>query len=177
MGLANSMAPRLHRHETMTQFKSNVALDKDVRETLVNQLNVVLATSVDLTSQIKQAHWNIKGPEFFARHELFDKLAGRTRAVVDDVAERAATLGGYARGTVRMAAEKSVLEPYDGTAVQGKRHIELLIHRFGAYTALLRSSIAQVEGKDVVTEDLYTEALRQAELDMWFLESHLNGQR
>jgi len=161
----------------MTRFNTNVSLKDDVRDSIVNQLNVVLATSVDLTSQIKQAHWNIKGPEFFARHELFDKLADRTRAVVDDVAERAATLGGYAEGTVRMAAEKSVLEPYDDKAVQGRRHVELLANRFGAYSALLRSSIAQLEGKDVVTEDLYTEALRQAELDMWFLESHLNGQR
>lgn len=161
----------------MTRFNTQVSLKDDVRESIVNQLNVVLATATDLTSQVKQAHWNIKGPEFFARHELFDKLADRTRAMVDDIAERASTLGGYAQGTVRMAAEKSVLEPYDANAVSGRRHIELLVNRFGAYSALLRSSITQLDGKDVVTEDLYTEALRQAELDLWFLESHVNGQR
>ncbi|MEM6791967.1 MAG: DNA starvation/stationary phase protection protein Dps [Myxococcota bacterium] len=159
----------------MRKFKSSVALPDDVREPIIKQLNVVLATATDLTSQIKQAHWNIKGPEFFARHELFDKVADRTRDMVDEFAERAATLGGYAEGTIRMAGEKTVLEPYDVTAIKGRRHVEVLVNRFGAYTALLRQSIEQVEGKDVATEDLYTEALRQAELDMWFLESHITA--
>ncbi len=161
---------------TTTRFTTHVNLPTETRSQLIDTLNGVLAASVDLTYQVKQAHWNIKGPWFFARHELFDKLADRLRGWSDDVAERASTLGGYARGTVRMAAQYSVLEPFDEGNVEGKHHMRALVDRYQSYTKLVRQGVAVCQaGEDVATEDLMTEILRGAELDMWFLESHLNA--
>ncbi len=158
-----------------TKFTSHVSLPDDVKEALVDTLNTALATTVDLHSQVKQAHWNIKGPQFFARHELFDAMAGRLRDYADGIAERATTLGGYANGTTRLSAESSKLPEYDLRAVDGKHHIRVLVDRFSDYTAFLRTAIDEAaEKRDPATEDLYTEVLRGAELDMWFLESHLN---
>ena len=158
-----------------TKFTSHVSLPDESKNALVATLNTALATTIDLHSQVKQAHWNIKGPQFFARHELFDAMAGRLREQADAIAERAATMGGYAEGTTRLSAENSKLPEYDLRAVDGKHHIRVLVDRFSEYTAFIRTAIDEAADKrDPATEDLYTEVLREAELDMWFLESHLN---
>ncbi len=158
-----------------TRFTNHVSLPEKTKTQLVEDLNVVLATTVDLHSQVKQAHWNIKGPQFFARHELFDNLASKLRDYADAVAERAATMGGYAEGTVRLGAEGSKLPEYDLRAVDGKQHVKTLVDRYSTYTSFIRDTIREAaEKNDPVTEDLYTEILRGTELDMWFLESHLN---
>ncbi|MGF1511070.1 MAG: DNA starvation/stationary phase protection protein Dps [Myxococcota bacterium] len=159
----------------MRMFPSHVRLGTETRHEMCQLLNTSLAATLDLTYQVKQAHWNIKGPQFFARHELFDKLADRVRGFSDDIAERVSTLGGYARGTVRMSAEGSPLAEYDSDAVQGKAHIRTLVDRYGHLCGLLREQIGTVQKlDDVATEDLLTEVVRELELDMWFLESHLN---
>ena len=157
------------------RFSNHVALPDEAKETLVSTLNIALATTNDLHSQVKQAHWNIKGPQFFARHELFDTMAGRLRDFADDIAERATTMGGYATGTTRLSAQSSKLPEYDLRAVDGKQHIKVLVDRFSDYTKFVRAAIQEAaENGDPATEDLYTEILRGTELDMWFLESHLN---
>ncbi|HJK99202.1 MAG TPA: DNA starvation/stationary phase protection protein Dps [Polyangiaceae bacterium LLY-WYZ-14_1] len=158
----------------MTEFTTHVGMKEQDRERLVTTLNTTLATTLDLMLQVKQAHWNIRGPWFFARHELFDELAKQLRKLGDDIAERASTLGGYANGTVRLSAEHSELPEYDLKAVDGEQHLRQLTERYGTYTKLLRTGISRSqESNDPATEDLLTEALRKTELDLWFLESHL----
>lgn len=159
----------------MTQFSNHVSLPEDTKAKLIETLNTALATTNDLHSQVKQAHWNIKGPQFFARHELFDNVAVKLRDYADAIAERATTLGGYANGTVRLSASSSKLPEYELRAVDGKHHMKALVDRFSNYTAFIRTAIEHAsQQNDPATEDLYTEILRGTELDMWFLESHLN---
>ena len=156
-------------------FPSRVSLDQKTKNTLIDDLNTMLACTIDLQLQVKQAHWNVKGPHFVARHELFEAVAGRLRNSADMLAERAATLGGYAAGTVRSSAEASKLPEYDLNATDGRNHIKTLVDRFETYTKSLRDSIELAErSKEPATTDLYVEVLRAAELDMWFLESHIN---
>ena len=158
-----------------TRFSNHVSLPEKTKTQLIQTLNAALATTLDLHSQVKQAHWNIKGPQFFARHELFDNLATRLREYADTIAERAATMGGYANGTVRLGAHGSKLPEYDLRAVDGKQHIKTLVDRYSAYTAFIRDAVREASDmNDPATDDLYTEVLRGTELDMWFLESHLN---
>jgi starvation-inducible DNA-binding protein len=158
-----------------TQFTNHISLPEETKATLIDTLNNVLATTSDLRSQVKQADWNIKGPQFVARHELFDGLAAKLVGYADAVAERAATLGGYAKGTVRQSAESSKLPEYDMRAVDGKHHMQALVDRYSVYTRMIRDAVREAaELGDPATEDLYTEVLRGTELDMWFLESHLN---
>jgi len=156
-------------------FTSRVSVDQKTKTALIEDLNTTLATTIDLQMQVKQAHWNVKGPQFVSRHELFEAVASRLRSSADMIAERAATLGGYAGGTVRMSAEASKLPEYELNAVDGRHHIKTLVDRFATYTELLRDSIEKAEAhKEPATIDLYTEVLRTTELDMWFLESHIN---
>ena len=162
--------------KTIKVQPSKVDLGTGTREQLVRSLNVTLASALDLGSQVKQAHWNIRGPQFYARHLLFDKLAERLVELSDKFAERAATLGGYAEGTARMATANSILPEYDRKAVSGTQHVRVLASRCGTFTAKFREFSAKAaELGDPVTEELYIEALRGLELDLWFLESQAEG--
>lgn len=155
-------------------FATHVAVAELDREKLVRGLNTTLATALDLHSQVKQAHWNIKGPQFFARHELFERLATRVLTWADELAERTSALGGYAMGTTRLGAAASEISEYDLSAVDGSAHLLTLVERYATFCERLRVRVNEAaDADDAATEDLYIEILRAAELDMWFLESHL----
>jgi starvation-inducible DNA-binding protein len=159
-----------------TKFPSHINLPREARSDLIELLNTCLATAIDLHWQVKQAHWNIRGKQFISRHELFDDVADHVRAHADKFAERAAALGGYALGTIRLATKNSELEEYDLSAVNGDDHIRALVDRVARYASLIRDGIQRsADSNDPVTEDLFTQVLGEVEQDLWFLESHLYG--
>jgi starvation-inducible DNA-binding protein len=151
-------------------------LNAESREKIVTLLNQHLADTFDLYSQTKQAHWNVKGPHFFALHELFDKLAAQLADDVDTIAERATALGGTARGTARQSAAASRLPEYPLDATAGMQHVEALAVRYVALAATCRSAIdAASQLGDADTADLFTEISRGLDKSLWFLESHLQA--
>ena len=156
------------------RFTSHVALAPEIRNAVIERLNIHLANTMDLYTQVKQAHWTIKGPQFFARHELFDSVAAHLREQSDDIAERISTLGGYPAGTIRMAAKASAITPFDTGHVSGGHLMKDLITRFSMHASMIREMLGHVEGKDPASADLLTEQLRAVELDLWFFESHFN---
>ena len=160
--------PKLHatRHD----------LPQEVREKAIAQLNQHLADSFDLFSQIKQAHWNVKGLQFHQLHLLFDTLAESTEEYIDTIAERTTALGGSAMGTVRMSAAASRLPEYPTDALDGRQHVEALAERFAALGASVRAAIgAAEEFGDVDTADLFTQISRGLDQHLWFLEAHVQG--
>jgi starvation-inducible DNA-binding protein len=157
-------------------FPTSIDLAPDTREAMIDLCNQQLADSFDLYSQLKQAHWNVKGKDFFQLHELFDELAAGVLAQVDLIAERATALGGYAFGTARMAAANTELPEYPTDAVEGPEHLRALIDRYAAYCASTRRAIdTAAEAGDQSTADMFTEVSRQADKDLWFLEAHLQA--
>ncbi len=155
-------------------YPSRIDLAAEVREKVVSLLNQTLATSVDLKTQTKQAHWNVKGRAFFQLHELFDEMAGEIESYVDMVAERVTALGGAALGTARVAAEQSLLPEYPLDAVDGEEHVTALADRYAIYAKHLRTAIATADDLgDADTADLYTEMSREIDKRLWFLEAHL----
>jgi starvation-inducible DNA-binding protein len=160
--------------EATRTFPTHIDLPEHTRTTMIALLNQQLADTSDLYSQIKQAHWNIKGKDFIALHELFDELAERVLAFVDEIAERASSLGGTAMGTARMAAANSKLPEYPTDAIDGTQHVEALVERYGKYAASTRAAIETAdEHQDLTTADLFTEISRTIDKDLWFLEAHL----
>ena len=83
-------------------------LSENVRSQSIGSLNKHLVAAIDLHAQVKQAHWNVRGPGFIALHELFDKVPERVKAFADQLAERVGSLGGAAQGTIQVAAEADV---------------------------------------------------------------------
>src|SRR5215470_6230038 len=93
------IAPKLY------ETKNDISQQR--RTELCALLNRRLADAIDLQLQLKQAHWNVKGPHFIGLHELFDKIAEDVETYMDEIAERVVQLGGIAQGTVRAAASHS----------------------------------------------------------------------
>jgi starvation-inducible DNA-binding protein len=157
-------------------FSTRNDVSRDTRAQMVDLFNQQLADTFDLYSQTKQAHWNVKGPQFIALHELYDKLAAELAGYVDLIAERATALGGLAHGTVRMAAGNSQLAEYPLDATDGLHTVEVLADRFGALANGMRHAIeAAHQAGDVASEDLLTEVTRGLDKSLWFLEAHLQA--
>ncbi|HEV2529439.1 MAG TPA: DNA starvation/stationary phase protection protein Dps [Thermomicrobiales bacterium] len=155
-------------------FRTHNSLSESTRETMVAMLNQQLADSLDLYSQTKQAHWNVKGKDFYQLHLLFDEHAAHVLEWIDTIAERATALGGSAMGTARMSAANSRLPEYPTDAVDGMAHVQALVERWGNYATTARANIDVAdEHNDQDTADLFTDISRQADMDLWFLEAHL----
>jgi len=110
-------------------YKTKIDLSEKTRRNVIVILNDRLSDAIDLQSQIKQAHWNVKGPHFIALHQLFDQLHGNIEQHVDSIAERITALGGRANGTLHAAAGASSLLPYPLNISDGVEHLEALSER------------------------------------------------
>ena len=150
-----------------------VMFDEKTTSELVAMLNQSLADSLDLAYQTKQAHWNVKGYNFYGLHLLFDDLYGQLAAHVDDFAERAVSIGGLALGTVRVASSTSRLDEYPLDALESRVHVDALVDRYGDYTSRVRHAIKKAEKLgDQDTADLYTSVSRAMDKALWMLTAH-----
>ena len=164
-----------------TPYSTRLGIDEDTRHQLVALLNRTLAATSDLYSQTKQAHWNVKGKDFYQLHLLYDELAEKLEEPADLVAERIVLLGGYAYGTVRMAAQNSLIDPFPGTDAEGDgdalndpSFLTTLADRWAQYADHIRASNNEsAEIGDPGTTDLYDQIVHVAERGTWFLEGHL----
>ena len=158
-------------------FKTKNDLPEEVRIQVVELLNERLADSIDLQTQTKQAHWNVKGPNFIALHELFDQINAAVEDYMDEIAERAVQLGGVAEGTARMVARRSSLAEYPA-AVDGLSHVEALSSALAAFGKSARKAIAESdELGDLDTADIFTEVSRGIDKWLWFVEAHMQAGR
>ena len=157
-------------------YRSPSPLPGQARRALAETLNARLADGLDLHSQIKVAHWNVKGPQFAALHPLFEGFATSLATHNDDLAERAVTLGGQALGTVRHAAGHSRLPEYPQGTSRDMEHVALLAERIEAYLNGVRESRGVAEKlSDVDTVDLLTGVITEFEKHAWFLRASLDG--
>ena len=140
---------------------------------LIGLLNQALANALDLKLQAKQAHWNIKGPNFISLHELFDKVAGEVDGYADMLAERVVQLGGFAKGTLQDINEATGLDQYPSDTHSTKTHIEALGNGIMKFAEGTRTLISQsADANDDVTADLCTEITRGMDMLFWFVTAH-----
>jgi starvation-inducible DNA-binding protein len=149
-------------------------LPDNVRKSMIALLNARLLDAIDLRLAVKQAHWNVKGPNFIALHELFDQIQARVDTFVDDIAERSVALGGLVAGTSQAAAKGTKLTPYPTDVSDEKAHLQALADHIAAFGKLTRDAINTAdEAGDKDTADLFTGVSRQMDKDLWFIEAHL----
>ena len=162
--------------QTRRTFETRIDIADASREELVQLLNARLADTFDLYSQLKQAHWNVKGSDFIQLHELYDQVAEGVIEYVDMIAERATALGGLALGTARMAAAASALDEYPLDAVEGLETVRVIADRLAAYGAAVRNAIDEALAlNDQDTGDLFIEVSRAIDKHLWFVEAHLQA--
>jgi starvation-inducible DNA-binding protein len=151
-------------------------LPEATRERVAELLNKRLADCIDLQTQCKQAHWNVKGPSFIALHKLFDDVNEDVEEYVDLIAERVVQLGGVAQGTARMVAGRTTLQEYPLVA-DGEAHVDALSSALAAFGGVTRKAIDQVdELGDADTVDILTEISRGTDKWLWFVEAHQQGE-
>jgi starvation-inducible DNA-binding protein len=149
-------------------------LSENIRAQSIELLNKHLAAAIDLHGQTKQAHWNVRGPNFIAIHELFDKVSTEVETYSDLIAERARGLGGIAQGTIQVAAENSFLMPYTLAIADEQQHAFAVSGALAAFGQSVReASDLAADFGDMSTADLFTEISRGIDHQLWFVESHI----
>ena len=151
--------------------------DNDISQKRRLELNALmnqrLADAVDLQLQMKQAHWNVKGPHFIGLHELFDQIDKAVEAYVDLIAERVVQLGGIAEGTIRVAAARSRLEEYPLNIADGTAHVEAVCKALSTFGHEARNTINEAEALgDADAADIFTEVSCGIDKWLWFTEAH-----
>ena len=139
-------------------------------------LNQRLADCIDLQTQCKQAHWNVKGPTFIALHKLFDEINAAVLEYVDLIAERVVQLGGMAEGTAAVVAERSTLIDYPLALSTGAEHVAALSDALAAFGRTVRVGIEEMNDlEDADSADILTEISRGVDKWLWFVEAHQQG--
>jgi starvation-inducible DNA-binding protein len=164
------------RVEPTRLFPTKNDLPEAARSRIADLLNQRLADCIDLQTQCKQAHWNVKGQSFIGLHKLFDDVNEDVEGYVDLLAERVVQLGGVAQGTARTVAARSTLSDYPAGLVSGEDHVDALSSALATFGAGTRRAIQQVdELRDDDTADILTEVSRAIDKWLWFVEAHLQG--
>jgi len=159
--------------EAPEMYKTGNDIPKSQRSELIILMNQRLASAVDLQMQLKQAHWNVKGPNFIGLHELFDKVYHAVESYVDLIAERVIQLGGIAVGTVRVAASHTRLSEYPLSIADGLAHVDAVAGALSTFGQEVRATIDEASAMDDAgTADLFTEVSRGIDKWLWFVEAH-----
>jgi starvation-inducible DNA-binding protein len=159
--------------EPAVMYETENDLPRNTRAELNEIINQRLADIIDLQMQLKQAHWNVKGPHFIGLHELFDKIAEEVESYVDMIAERIVQLGGIAQGTVRVAASRSRLDEYPLEIADGSAHVEAVARALSTFGREARMTIDETDAlDDADTADMFTEISRGIDKWLWFVEAH-----
>jgi starvation-inducible DNA-binding protein len=164
--------------ETPKLYETQNDIPEQRRLELCTLMNQQLANAVDLQTQMKQAHWNVKGPHFIGLHELFDQIDEAVEGYVDLIAERIVQLGGIAEGTARVVAERSRLEEYPLDIADGKAHVEAVAKALSTFGHEARKLIDEAdELEDADTADIFTEVSRGIDKWLWLVEAHLQADK
>lgn len=152
----------------------SIALKANAKSAVIDILNARLADAIDLALITKQAHWNLKGANFIAVHEMLDPIRAAIDEHVDTIAERVAQLDGIALGTSQIVAKASALEPYPTDIRKTADHLAALADRFAKLANQVREDIdATDEAGDADAADILTAFSRELDKDLWFIKSHL----
>src|SRR5690242_11958283 len=155
-------------------FDTRNDLPAGTRPTSIELLNARLADAIDLGTQTKHAHWNVKGPSFIALHELFDQIAETVEDQIDTIAERVTALGGTARGTLAAVSRETSLKAYPEEISDGMAHVEALSAAVADFGRKVRGAIDEsAKLGDAGTSDLFTGVSRETDKNLWLLEAHL----
>jgi len=159
---------------TMQSYQTHNDLSSNAKSISIGVLNDRLADAIDLALLTKQAHWNIKGPQFIALHEMIDGFRTELDDHIDTMAERVVQLGGTALGTTQVVADGTTLAPYPTDIYAANDHLVALVERYAKVASAVRGAIDKTDDAgDVDTADLFTAFSRTLDKNVWFLEAHL----
>ena len=173
---ARETVPESRARDGARLYETKNDLAHDTRVEVIALLNQRLAEAIDLQTQCKQAHWNVKGPSFIGLHKLFDDINEDVEGYVDLIAERVVQLGGVAEGTIGAVEQRSKLPDYPIGIATGPEHVAALSDALSAFGRAARITIAEMdELEDADSADMLTDISRGVDKWLWFVEAHQQG--
>ncbi|MGB7347197.1 MAG: DNA starvation/stationary phase protection protein Dps [Pirellulaceae bacterium] len=155
---------------TKSQFKRDI-LTSETNEQVTMLLQSNLTNLIDLALLMKQAHWNVFGPNFRSIHVQLDEIIATARDASDEVAERIAALGVPADGRSSTVAEASVLESYPRDFVDVKETITRVADAAKTTIDSLRAAIDKLGDLDPISEDMLIAISGPLEKHLWMLQA------
>lgn len=150
-------------------------LSEDAARQVCDILQDRLNSLTDLSLTLKHVHWNVVGPQFIAVHEMLDEHVSTTRAYVDELAERIATLGGEPQGTPGALVDQRDWDDYGLGRADTQEHLAALDGVYQGIIADHRQAIEKLDHLDVITQDTLIEQVKTLEMQQWFIRAHLGG--
>jgi len=170
---SKTTVPESRSRDAARLYATKNDLSESTRTEVIALFNQRLADCIDLQTQCKQAHWNVKGPSFIGLHKLFDDVNEDVEQYVDLIAERIVQLGGIAEGTVGAVEGRSSLPDYPLALSNGAEHVAALSDALAAFGRTVRIGIAEMdELEDADSADLLTDVSRGIDKWLWFVEAH-----
>lgn len=154
----------------MTKIARTSMKPEDTEITILH-LGETLVELIDLSLQVKQAHWNVTGPRFRALHLQLDDVVRQTREFGDLVAERIVILGQPADGLAGHVAHQSKVDPFPGDFVPDEQVVKLMVERLAEFCSRVRGRVSATEARDPVTADLLVQILGRFEEQMWMFHA------
>lgn len=150
-------------------------LSEDWVEEAIETLGDRLVSLIDLSLTLEHVRWNVVGEGFIAVHEMLDPQVDAVRAMVDETAERIATLGGTPIGTPGHVADHRSWDDYGLGKARVSDHLAALDRTYEGVIADHRKAQSTISEIDPVSEDLLISQLRTLELHQWFVRAHLEN--
>lgn len=155
-------------------MKTNIGLKEKDTAAVAKMLNRLLADENVLYIKVRNAHWNVEGPDFHAQHLFFETIYDELAELIDEVAERVRAIGHYAIGTMKEFLEVTQLTEMKYNKNDSQGFIKELLNDFESLIITLREDIKLAEDhEDAGTEDFLVGILEKHEKTAWMLRAHV----
>lgn len=157
---------------TKTQTTPAAAVDPTVAAGSAQFLTPVVLGLQALAVNGKQAHWNVRGANFIAIHELLDTVVEHAQGWADQAAERVVALGLPIDARVSTIAGRTTSSVKAGFT-QWDVMVRDVIADIDAVIPELQAAIDGLDEIDLTSQDIAIGIKEGLEKDRWFLFAHL----
>jgi starvation-inducible DNA-binding protein len=155
----------------------NIGLSEPHRQGVVGILSRLLADEYLLYTKTRNYHWNVVGPQFNDLHKFFQAQYEAIDEFIDEVAERARTLGGHAVGTLAEFKHLARIKEQPGRRPAARQMVQDLLADHEAIIQILRKDLEAAMDKhgDAGTSDFLTGLMERHEKMAWMLRAFLEA--